>query len=219
MKASANQKLNTIHRQILATMFCLCGASMAVAQTCTPISASGTYRGVSVTVNPTATSIEATDWTSCGVTSPVNSFMAGSSVASTIAYSFSAPQTSLRFVITAASFGESASFSLDAGTPTLSVNASSCPPAISGGNATFDIANPDEGADLQVTGSQPFQDISVDVPVVGAGSGVLLALCAESITSTAAVAQPVPSMTQWATGGLAMALTLLGVSRLRRRQA
>lgn len=214
-----NQKLNTIHRKMLAAMLFLCGASAAVAQTCTPVSASGTYRGVTVTVNHTNASLEPASWMSCSVISPANSFLAGDGAASNIAYSFSEPQTSLRFVITAASFGENASFSLDSGTPILSVNASSCPPAISGGTATFALARPDDGADLQVTGSQPFQGISVDVPAVGAGSGVLLALCAESIKSAAVVAQPVPSMTQWATGGLAMALTLLGISRLRRRRA
>jgi hypothetical protein len=174
---STNRSLCNLAGSVLIGFF----ASSAMAQTCTPVTTSGTYNGVDVTVALTNTAVYGSPFESCGVTSPADAiYVAGGQDNSTVVYSFSAPQTSARLLITGANSGESATFSLNVGTPTVSVNASSCTPPISGSTVTFPGSN--DGADLQVAGSQPFTTLTIDVPAISQG-GSLLNLCAESIAA------------------------------------
>ncbi len=171
---------------------CLVGlfASSAIAQTCTPVTSSGTYNGIDVTVAFTNTEPFGLPFESCGVTTPAEAILAGGFFSggspSTIVYSFSAPQASSRLLMTAGNSGETATFSVDVGSPTVSVNASSCTPPISGSTVTFPGSR--DGADLQVTGSQPFNTLTIDIPDIGQG-GILLNLCAESIAAVPLIPQ------------------------------
>ncbi|WP_182342614.1 IPTL-CTERM sorting domain-containing protein [Comamonas koreensis] len=172
---STNRSLCNLAGSVLIGLF----ANSAFAQTCTPVTTSGTYNGVDVTVALTNTVQYGSPYTSCGVTTGANAIYAGTGPGnSKIVYSFSSPQTTARVLFSGANSGESASFSFDVGTPTVSVNASSCTPPITGATVTF--PGSDDGADLQVTGSQPFNTLTIDVPVIDQ-SGSLLDLCAESI--------------------------------------
>lgn len=144
-----------------------------------PCTTTGTFpttiNGITISVSNTGSVGSFGNYSSCGLTA--GPALVGQFGPFTQTYTFSQPVNNVSYVITAASGGESFSFSAGSGVGSTSQCGSGCPFSQVGN--TFTCQGGNDGTIVTLSSTTPFTSFTVSGP--GGSAGSLVGLCAQSI--------------------------------------